>query len=188
MRDRIRIVFVLVVVLSFLCSSMFAQAQKNKGIRFGYISSIISKAEVDWLDDFDDGYQSFYVGLFNDTKIIPLLYFYTALDYYQTGKKLNDNNKLILHYISIPLALKLKVGPAQAFGGLHGAVKVSSRLTLLGQSTPAKEVNTFDAGFFVGAGLKILFIGAEAKYNWGLVDIEGGYKNNFWQVGLTIWF
>lgn len=179
---------VLVVILTFLSSSMFAQKEKNKGMRGGYISSNISKAEVDWLEDFDEGYKSFYVGFFNDTKIIPLLYFYTALDYYQTGQKLNDNNKLVLHYLSLPLGLKLKLGPAQAFGGVHGAVKVSSRLTLLGQSSSAKDINTFDAGFFVGAGLKILFIGAEAKYTWGLVDIDNGYKNNFWQVGLTLWF
>jgi len=188
MRNKMRILLVLVMVLSFLSSSMFAQAEKKRGMRFGYISSKISKSELDWLEDFDDGYESFYVGFFNDAKIIPLLHWYTGLDYYQTGQKLNDNNKLVLHYLSLPLGLKLKLGPAQAFGGVHGAVKVSSRLTLLGESTSAKDFNTFDAGLFVGAGVKILFIGAEAKYTWGLVDIHNGYKNNFWQVGLTLWF
>ena len=184
MKNKMRIMLVLVVVLSFLSSSMYAQdaqapkKEKKRGLRFGYISSVISKAEVDWLEDFDDGFESFYVGFFNDAKIIPLLYFYSALDYYQTGQKLNDNNKLVLHYLSIPLGLKLKLGPAQAFGGVHGALKLSSKLTLAGESSSAKDINTFDAGFFVGAGVKIFFIGAEAKYCWGLVDLEKGYKNN----------
>jgi len=183
-----RILLVLVMTMAFLSSSMFAQADKKRGMRFGYISSKVSKTELDWLEDFDDGYKSFYVGFFNDAKLIPLLHLSTGLEYYQTGQKLNDSNKLILHYISLPLGLKLKLGPVQAFGGVHGAVKVSSRLTLLGESAPAKDIGTFDAGTFVGAGLKILFIGIEAKYTWGLVDIDDGYKNNFWQVGLTLWF
>ena len=82
MEDKIRILLVLVVVLSFLSSPMFAQKEKTTGMRGGYISSNISKAEVDWLEDFDDGYESFYLGFFKDTKknIAFCLHLFLLLD------------------------------------------------------------------------------------------------------------
>ena len=86
------------------------------------------------------------------------------------------------------MALKLKIGPVQVFGGVHGALKVGSRLTVAGESSSVDGSSTLDAEGFVGARIKILFIGVEGKYNWGFVDIYRGYKNNFFQVGLTLWF
>lgn len=183
MRNTVKSILVLVIALLVMSGSVFAQ--KNRGIRGGWIESEISKGGDSYLDA---KYKSFYVGMFNDQKLIPMLYIYTALDYYQTGSKYNDNNKLILHYISIPLGLKLKIGPVQAFGGVHGAVKVSSTYNLLAQPISSEKFSTFDAGTFIGLGLSIAFIGAEVKYTKGLVDINRGYKNNFWQVGLTLWF
>jgi hypothetical protein len=120
--------------------------------------------------------------------MVPMLYFYSAFEYYQTGSKANDNNKLVLHYLSVPIALKLKIGPMQGFAGVHGALRVSSKMTILGVSSSAEGYSSFDAGAFAGLGIRVLFIGAEAKYNWGLVNIKDGYKNNFWQAGLTLWF
>ena len=183
MKTKIVSILVFVIVLTLVSGSMFAQ--KNRGIRGGWIESSIRKGSDDWLEA---KYTSFYVGLFNDQRLIPMLYIYTALDYYQTGSKHDDDNKLILHYISIPVGLKLKVGPLQLFGGVHGAVRVSTTLTLLAQPVTSEKFSTFDAGTFIGLGLNIAFIGAEVKYTKGLVDINRGYKNNFWQAGLTLWF
>jgi hypothetical protein len=183
MRNRMRGILVLVIALSVLSGVSFAQ--KNRGLRGGWMESEITKGNEGW---FNKNYRSFYVGFFNDQKLIPMLYIYTALDYYQTGSRYDDNNKLILHYISIPIGLKLKVGPVQAFGGVHGAVRVSSKLTVLGESVKTEGFSTFDSGAFVGAGLHIAFIGVEGKYTWGLSSVKNGYKNNFWQIGLTLGF
>lgn len=184
MKKWMRCLLVLVIALSVLSSVSFAQ--KNRGIRGGWIESEITKGSEGW---FDKNYRSFYVGFFNDQNIfIPLLYFYSALDYYQTGSRLDDNNKLVLHYLSIPIGLKLKLGPVQAFGGVHGAVRLSSKLTVLGQDVKTEGFKSFDSGAFLGAGIQILFIGAEAKYTWGLSSVKNGYKNNFWQIGLTLGF
>lgn len=184
MKSKLGSILILVVALAVLSGSLSAQ-KVDKGIRFGYISSDINKDGESW---FEDSHSSFYVGIFNDKQIVPMFYFYSAFEYYQTGSKVDDNNKLALHYLSVPIALKLKIGPVQAFAGVHGAVKVSSRLTLLGESSSTEGFNTFDAGAFIGGGLRVLFIGVEGKYNWGLVNIKNGYKNNFWQAGLTLWF
>lgn len=182
MRNMTKSIMVLGMVLLVGFGSVLA---KDRGIRGGWMESKISKGGDSYLDA---KYKSFYVGMFNDQELIPMLYIYTALDYYQTGSKYNDDNKLVLHYISIPVGLKLKIGPVQAFGGIHGAVKVSTAYTLLGQPVSSEKFSTFDAGTFIGLGLNIAFIGAEVKYTKGLVDINSGYKNNFWQGGLTLWF
>ena len=183
MRNTMRVMLVLLVALMVVPGPL--SAKNRRGIRAGYIDSKLDKGSEGL---FDEGYSSFYVGFYNDQRIIPMLYFSSGLDYYQTGSKKNDDNKLVLHYLSVPLALKLKIGPVHGFGGVHGAVKVSSKLTLLGESGSAKDFGSFDAGAFLGAGIQILFISAEIKYNWGLVDIYNGYKNNFMQAGLTLSF
>jgi len=183
MKNTWRIMLVLLVTVLVVSGPL--SAANRRGIRFGYIDSKLDKGSAGL---YDRGYSSFYVGFFNDQRIIPMLYFSSGLDYYQSGSKENDGNKLVLHYLSVPLALKLKIGPVHGIGGIHGAVKVSSKLTVLGQSSSAKDFGSFDAGAFLGAGIQILFIAAEIKYNWGLVDIYNGYKNNFMQVGLTLSF
>jgi hypothetical protein len=178
-----KVLLVLGIALLFVSGPL--SADNRRGIRFGYIDSKLDRGGEGL---FNKGYSSFYVGFFNDQKIIPMLYFSSGLDYYQSGSKKSDDVKLVLHYISVPLALKLKIGPVHGIGGVHGAVKVSSKLTLGGTSGSAKDFKSFDAGAFLGAGIQILFIAAEVKYNWGLVDIYNGYKNNFLQAGLTLSF
>lgn len=184
MKNTVRCILVLMVALPILSGSLLAQ--KTTGLRGGYMESDFKKSGNSYLDF--NKHKNFYVGFCKDTKIIPLLHFMSGLDYYQGGAKLDDNNKLVLHYLSVPLGLKLTLGPLQAFGGVHGGVKLSSKLTVLGQEVSGEKFSTFDAGYFVGAGLKILFIGAEVRYTQGLVDVYKGYKNNFWQAGLVLWF
>ena len=180
-----KMVCLLVVVIAMTLVSGPLPAKNRRGVRFGYIDSKLDRGGAGL---FDRGYSSFYVGFYNDQRIIPMLYFSSGLDYYQTGSKQSEGNKLVLHWISVPLSLKLKVGPVHGFGGVHGAVKVSSKLTVVGADVSAKDFGSWDAGAFVGAGIQILFISAEVKYNWGLVDIYSGYKNNFLQAGLTLSF
>ena len=184
MKNTVRCILVLVMALPILSGSLLAQ--QTSGIHGGYIESDLTGGDDPY--NLKYKYQSFYVGFTKDQKIIPLLHLNTGLDYYQTGSQYNENNKLVLHYISVPLGLKVKLGPFQVFGGVHGAVKVSSKLTLVAQPVTEEKFSTFDAGYFVGAGLRIIFIGAEAKYTWGLVDVNRGNKNNFFQAGLVLWF
>lgn len=181
MKNRIIVTF----LMAFGLAVVSAQLSAGTGIRGGYINSTLKRGGEGL---FDKNYESFYVGVFHDNNIIPLLDLGTGLDYYQSGSQLDDNNKVVLHYLSVPISLKLKIGPLHVFGGVHGAVKVGSTETVMGQSSTAEGYNTFDAGGFAGLGIKLFFIGAEAKYTWGFVDVKDGYKNNFLQAGLTLWF
>jgi hypothetical protein len=181
MKNRTALIFLMALSLAVASAPLSAEI----GIRGGYIESNL-KRSGDGL--FENHYSSFYAGLFTDNKIIPMIHFGSGLDYYQSGSQLDDNNKVALHYISVPLSLKAEIGPVHVFAGVHGAIRVATDLTIQGRSTPAEGYSSYDAGGFVGLGIKIFFIGAEAKYNWGFVDIKDGYKNNFLQAGLTLWF
>jgi hypothetical protein len=183
MKDKLSGLLIIAFVLCF-ASSSFIEAQ-DRGFHAGYIGSNLKKDGDSW---FDNGHNSFFVGIHNNQRIIPMLFLYTALDYYQTGSRLNDNNKLVLHYISVPVGLKLRLGPVYGMGGFHGAVRVSTKLVVNGNDASTEGFNTFDSGAFVGAGVRLLFIGLEGRYTWGLSTVRNGYKNNFWQAGLTLYF
>jgi len=182
--------FVLAVTLLTGTLSIYAQKEDGKkigGIRFGYHSAAM----------YDDGsklsgttnHQGFYLGFFRDNKLIPALHLGTGLEYFQNGYRVDDDNKLVLHYVSIPLDLKVKLGPLFALTGLAPSFKVSEKAMVNGtSSTPDEKSKGFDAPFLLGAGFKILFITVEARYHWGLIELHEGIKSQYLQIGAAVSF
>lgn len=185
--------FQFVLLVSALLYAPFianaGEGDKIGGIRLGWNTSAM----------FDDGsklsgtenLQSFYFGLFRDNKIIPLLHFGSGLEYVQNGFQIDSDNKLVLHYISVPLHLKLKVGPVFGLAGFAPSFKVSEKIIIDGSKTsPSSDQKSdwFDVPFQAGVGLKILFITIEARYHWGLMEVNSGYKNQYFQLGAGISF
>ena len=174
------------VIIGLFTSEIKAQEKgggnRIGGIRAGYHSSQFFEDG----NSYGDPMQSFYVGLFKDTKIIPLLDFGSGLEYYKNGVKIDDANKRELHYLSVPLDLKLKIGPVYALGGFSPSIKVAERITIDGSTekpTDAQKAEWFDIPFFLGAGVKILFISIEARYHWGIMEVTDGYKSQSFQLG-----
>ena len=153
-----------------------------KGVRFGYQSSNLS--ESDW-----DDLHSFYVGVFGARKIGAgkLLSIYSGLEYYQTGTEENNDNKIVLNYLSVPLNLRVKLGPVYAFGGFNPSFKIAEKAKAGGEDFDT-DFNSFDIGGQIGIGVKFLFMGAELKYNQGLSDIGDENKTNHLQAGLCVYF
>jgi hypothetical protein len=184
----------LVVFLVSLGLPASAQNEDNKkgghkvgGIRAGYQSSIYVKGG-DQLTG-TTPLEKFYIGLYRDSRIIPTLFFGSGLEYYQNGARLNDDNKRVLHYVGVPLYLKVKLGPVFALGGFEPSFKVSEKQFLAGvKSTPSDKANWFDAPFFLGAGLKILFITIDARYHWGTLDVYQGAYSQYLQIGAALSF
>lgn len=177
--------------LLFLLSPLVAMAdddgKKVSGIRAGYQSSGYFK-NGDMLSG-TDKYASFYVGLFRERKLIPLLHVGSGLEYFQNGAKIDDDNKMILHYLSVPIYAKVKVGPVFALTGFAPSFKVAEKQFLLGEkSTPSDKSNWFDIPFYLGGGLKILFISVEVRYHWGLLDVREGTMSQYFQLGGAISF
>ena len=52
-----------------------------------------------------------------------------------------------------------------------------------------EKSNVFDMPLQVGLGVKILMLSLEARYNWGLLDLnDEGAKNQYFQLGLAVFF
>lgn len=176
----------------FICTSVLAaDNEKNSvsGIRGGWHSATLV---MDGATPYNaDPLSSFYVGFFNDNKIVPLLHFGKGLEYFQNGISYSSNSDRILHTLSIPLYLKFKLGPVFALGGIAGNIKVSEKFTagdLEINPGDADKSKGFDAPVFLGAGVKILFISVEARYHWGLIEVRNGLKSRYLQVGAAVSF
>lgn len=180
----------ILVFLAMMCQENYAQDDDEVGgLRFGFHNSAMYK----------DGnmlpgsvpYQTFYIGLFRDNKLAPLFSLGSGLEYFQNGAKIDDDNKTVLHYISVPLNVKLKIGPAFGLTGFAPSFRVSEQQYLLGvKTTPSGDDKSdwFDIPFILGAGVKVLFVTVEARYHWGLRDVKNSYRNQYFQLGAGISF
>jgi len=187
---------ILFITAVLLGGTMALYSQDNEkggnkvgGIRAGWHYAVLEKSGG--RPDTTNALNSFYVGFFRDTKIIPLLNFGSGIEYFQNGMEYTNNSSRILHTISVPLDLKLKLGPVFVLGGIAANFKVSEKVKIGGEYvTPleADKTNWFDLPVFVGAGLKIWFVTVEARYHWGLLEARNGYYNQYFQLGAGISF
>jgi len=137
-----------------------------------------------------DRMNSFYVGLFKEKKIVPLLRFGSGLEYFKNGYTINDNLKRELHYLSVPLYLKVKLAFLYATGGTALNFRVSEKLpgNVLLDPLNNEQTAWFDMPLQLGLGVKILMFSVEARYNWGLFDMYNDSRNQYFQAGFTVSF
>jgi len=182
--------FITAFISVFIYTSVLAQDKEKKnvsGIRGGWHSATMV---TDGADPFNgSSLDNFYIGFFNDNKIAPLLHFGKGLEYFQNGAAYTDNTKRVLHTVSVPLYLKLKLGPVFALGGIAGNFKVNEDYTGHGiNPSDSDKSEWFDAPVFLGAGAKILFVSVEARYHWGLLEVRDGFKSHYLQIGAAVSF
>ncbi len=163
----------------------------GRGIRAGWQKSYLS-VDGEKLTDKSDG---FYVGFFKNNKIAPMLRWQSGFEYYQV-RGANDYAELKVHYLSIPLSLRLKLGPVYALGGVNGAVRIadsfdSKASDIISEVTGIDtdpDLSRWDAGAHLGVGFKFLMLGVEARYNWGFVDVTDGMNTEYLQIGACLFF
>lgn len=187
-----KITLILISILLIISYSINAQDDGKKqkiGIRAGFHSAAMvyegSKPDT------AKSLSSFYVGLFRDNKIAPILHFGTGIEYFQNGLKYTNNSKRVLHTLSIPLDLKVKLGPVFVLGGAAANFKVKEQIVIGdNKNNPMEGDKTkgFDIAAFAGAGVKILFISVEARYHWGLIDARNSLKHRYFQLGAAVSF
>jgi hypothetical protein len=182
--------FITISVLAVFCLSSFTShaggGPFTKGPIAGWHYSDILK---DGESLYGENNNSFFVGFFSNRKLgsTKLFQIGSALMYYQNGSRKDDNNYIRLHYLNIPVSLRVQIGPVYGFAGVNGAIKLGGEQYTLGVKTDVKSINTWDAGVHAGIGAKIFMFGVEAKYNWGLVDINNGYKSQYLQLGILLY-
>lgn len=192
-------IILLISFLLFITSSLVSAQSGNKiGIRAGYQSSgLYDNGE---LGDGVSNYNSFYVGAFKELKLIPMLFLGAGLEYAPVGiVDASSDSKYILHYLSIPIDIKVNIGPVFALGGLAANFKVAENLTLLDEKIPTSDyeklglqkANVFDLPVFIGLGINIMMFNIEARYYYGLTDVlgeDGNTNTSYLQVGAGIRF
>jgi hypothetical protein len=182
-------IFFAVVLVAL--SALNSNAGDKIGIRAGYQMASFH-VDGSMLAN-TDNLNSFYMGIFKENQLIPLLKFGYGLDYLQNGAELSDFGKYKLNYLSIPLYVKAKIGPVFGLAGTGLNFKISDKLENGGMETDADDnyaTKDFDMPLFIGGGFKILMVTIEARYNWGLIDINEtlGIKNQYWQIGASLSF
>jgi hypothetical protein len=185
MKKTFSFLFILMTVITVLPAS--AQRGERFGIRAGYQTSGWYKngSELTGTDPLN----SFYVGVFKDNKLLPAVHFGIGLEYFQNGYTINSSNKRVLHMLSVPAYAKAKIGPVFGLAGIGANFAVSEKIyTNNVASSPSSDQKSkiVDFPLFIGAGVKISIFTIEARYHWGLVDINNGASNQYFQIGAGI--
>jgi len=184
---------ILFISMFIICCSIDLNAQdgdNSRGIRAGWQSSDFYN---DGVSVGGDPLSSFYVGFFNERKIIPLLSFGSGLEYFQNGSDLGSDIKYKQHILSIPLYLKLKIGPVYATGGASANFRVAEKY-IVGDSKidvpEAWQSNWFDVPMHAGLGVELLIFRIEARYHWGMMDSFKNTTGNsqYFQLGAGVSF
>jgi len=181
---------VLIAICLALPNMVHAQKDDKKhlsGIRAGWQLSTLAKDGAS--PDTTNQLNSFYVGFSNETKIARLFYWGKGIEYFQNGTEYTKNTRRIFHTISVPVSLKLKIGPVFGMAGAAANFKISEKYEFGDTSyEPPKKANWFDVPVFLGAGVKIFFVSVEARYHWGLLDATNNFYNRYFQLGAAIHF
>jgi hypothetical protein len=180
--------FALSFVLVALAATVSLNAQERKnGIRAGYLRSA---TEVDGTS----GLSGFYVGFSHDRPIgqSKFLYVHGGTEYTQAGWMIADNTFNRLHYISMPAALKVKLGPVFIQGGLALNFKVAERVYVDGADAKTDENKSkiFNLPVLGGVGLMLGPVTIEARYNHGLLTVNNDAGNHvgYLQLGAGFHF
>jgi len=179
----------LLLIAFFTLSVTSVYAQNKIGVRTGYQNSTIKQDGT--MISGTDSYNSFYIGLFKTHKIIPAVHFGYGLEYMTTGAEWNDNaENVVLSHLSVPMYLEGKIGPVFALSGVAANFKINEKYSGIISDSPFGEekFNTVDFPVFLGAGFKIMLFTLEARYHWGLTEINEGVKSQYLQLGVGVSF
>jgi hypothetical protein len=176
-----------ILIIPFFSYAQEEDKQKVGGIRGGWHSA--SLVEDGSKPDTASNLSTFFVGFFRDQKIAKRVFFGSGLEYFQNGQRYPDDTKRLLHTISIPLNLKIKIGPVYGRGGASANFRMAERIVKGDdKSKPAEgnKSNWFDIAAFAGVGVQLWIISVEARYHWGLLEVSNGLKSRYFQLGAAI--
>ena len=206
MRTSVKIL----VVIALVFSASYAQAQTSFGIKGGMnIANVtISSGSFSVTPDSKIGIN---LGLVSETLLAKDFYLQSGLIYTTKGfivkNPENDDQKMTMstNNIEIPInaLYKLNVGSVKllGFGGpyigysISGKTKVGNESEDIKFSGDNKEMNAFDFGFNIGAGIEIQNLQISAQYGVGLSNLiaesdeeEGKMKNKVFGLSVAYFF
>ncbi len=159
------------------------------GLRAGLYSSNL---DGDWGEA--DARTGFYAGYYRNLIKIPIYRLSTGLEYHTGGAATtvgSTENEARLSYLSLAINNRFKIGPVYGDIGVDPALRLSEKALVNGAEVDIpsdQDAAAFDMLVHVGAGFKFLFLGVEARYRYGLVDVYEGTRNKGLEVGLSAFF
>ena len=185
------------LLLSTLLLAFTVQAQKDKdderegfnGLRGGYYSSNLDGDQGD-----TDARSGFYAGYYRNLIKIPLYRLSSGLEYHTSGATANAlgvENEARLSYLSLAINNRFKIGPVYGDIGLDPALLLSEKSLVNGSEVDIandQDAANFDVLLHVGAGFKFLFLGVEARYRYGLLEVYEDTRNTGLELGLSVFF
>jgi hypothetical protein len=180
-----KVIVLSALVLGFVFLGLEANAQ-GFGVRTGYQVAYTNNGG----NQVGGSLGHFYLGAFKNRKlgVGDLLTLHTGVEYMQNGHRSDDANFRRMNMLSIPVGLRVKIGPLFAQGGFSGNLKLSENFQVNGADAlnSTNKTNTFDLPAHIGIGLKVLILEIEARYHQGFIDVNNGNKNSYLQLGLAI--
>lgn len=174
-----------------ICCCLAQDDDKDKGwslpngFRAGYQWSNLENDTETAANNLD----RFYVGYLRKFKLLHLLKVETGLEYMIAGAQQSDDTRLQLHYLVLPAQGVLKIGPFVGQAGLNANFRIAENLKVNGQSVDRDDKSAnFDLAANVGAGFNFLMVTLEARYYWGLLEVDNGWYNRYSQFGLKFHF
>ncbi|MEJ2004637.1 MAG: hypothetical protein P8X57_06675 [Cyclobacteriaceae bacterium] len=173
------------LLLSLLIASIFTldiQAQKKWGPRLGWTSATTSNDG----DRIQGSVGSLFVGIQRKGKIFGPVKLLTGAEYVQNGHRRNGDNYRKIHYLSFPIGVNVDVGPIFADAGFGLKFKLAESYYVDGNKQDS-ETDFLDIPFFIGAGARVAIFTIDARYHWGLLDVNNGNHNNYFQLGVGMY-
>lgn len=188
----VRLLLLLMMTLAGMESAMCQDYNRADGVRHGLriggtFANLTTSAGDEYLPNTLDTY---YFGYIRESPFLPFMRFGAGLEFYQLGGRDGAREQVKLSYLSIPLMLKVKIGPFFAMGGYQGAIRVHA-VEIVGDVRMDPEngkYSRWNAGPYVGAGAQFLVFFIEGRYTWGREGIVDNFRGRQWQLGGGIIF
>ena len=175
------------VLSGVLLLSAAIPARAQVGIQGG-VNIASASASVDGADVDTGERTAWHVGAYAARG--GLIGFHGGVYYSQKGFSVGSGGDVELDYVEIPLLLRVKFLMLRAYAGPNLAFEINCNTSgdpaPGGVSFSCDETNSFDFGWKVGAGGKLLIFSLDLAYEWGTTDVwdtsNGSIKNRAFQV------
>lgn len=163
--------------------SISATAFSQGGVRLGWQNS-----NVFYSDNVTLGAHRnyFYVGGYNHYNLTEKTFqLHYGAEYLKNGWNENDNNFRELHVISVPLALRMNIGPLFAQAGVGLNFRISEQYEIAGIDilSDANKSPALDYPLQAGVGIKLGSLVLEARYSYGLALAGDDGRVAYFQLG-----
>jgi len=185
----VRMKYLIVATLLCILAGMDATAQ---GREFGIRAGLMAAETTNGGEMVEDVIPGIYGGVFVGRPVGSTFFtsFISGFEYLQNGYWTDEENFRRLHVVGVPMAFRFHFGPWYLQPGVSVNFKMAEKLLVDGEDilTSDNRSSWFDLPVLLGAGVKIVNVAIEARFHYGILDVNQGNRNHSLQLGLAYSF